>query len=158
MFEVLGVSIQFMTLSERARWSFLVASRIVINVLDVAAILAVGFVATSTALFLTGGSDPSRELQFAGLQLPAVTAQTLPYVASGILVAFLIKAFTSIWLTRLTSELVARVEARAAKAIAETVFKADLSTARGKSREELMFAIQVGSPSSFNGLLNDVYS
>jgi ABC-type multidrug transport system fused ATPase/permease subunit len=154
MIKVLGVSLQFMSLNERARWSVLLASRIIINVLDVAAILAVGFVATSTAFFLTGGSDPNRELQFAGLQLPAVTAQTLPFVASGILVAFILKALTSIWLTRLTSELVARVEARAAKAVAETVFQGDLSTARGKSREELMFAIQVGSPSSFNGLLN----
>jgi ATP-binding cassette subfamily C protein len=158
MVEVLGISLRFMFSRERTRWTILVVSRVVINVLDVAAILAIGFVATSTALFLTSGSDPERELQFGGFQLPAVTAQTLPFVVAGILVAFLLKALISIWLTRLTSELIARVEARAAKEVAETVFKGDLSTARGKSREELMFAIQVGSPSAFNGLLNGLSS
>jgi ATP-binding cassette subfamily C protein len=117
-------------------------------------ILAIGFVATSTALFLTEGSDPNRILDFAGFSFPAVNAQTLPWVAGSVFTLFLLKAFASLLLTKRAAFFVAKIEARAAKAVAEIVFGGDLSHVQKKSREEMMFAIQSGSPAAFNVLLN----
>jgi ATP-binding cassette subfamily C protein len=125
-----------------------------LSVLDLAGILAIGFVVTSTAIFLTQGSSPDRILDFAGFQIPAVTAQTLPLVAMLILLTFLTKAILSVIITKQAAYFVATIEARSAKSIAERVFGGDLSQARLRSREEMAYAIQFGSPAAFNHLLN----
>ncbi len=143
-----------MTPKERSKWYLLTGGRAALSVLDLAGILAIGFVVTSTAIFLTQGSSPDRVLDFAGLRIPAVTAQTLPLVAVAILSVFLLKAFLSIVITKQAAYHVATIEARAAKMISETVFGADLSKVRLRSREEMAFAIQFGSPAAFNSLLN----
>lgn len=143
-----------MTTRERSRWYFLTGLRALLSLLDLAGILAIGFIVTSTAIFLTSGSDPNRVLEFAGFQIPAVTAQTLPWVSSAVLILFLLKALFSLALTKKAAFFVATVEARAAKTIAEISFGGDLGEARKRSREETMYAIQVGSPSAFNTLLN----
>lgn len=145
-----------MTPKERLTWYSLTALRAALSLSDLIVILAIGFVATSTALFLTEGSDPNRILEFGGIQLPAVNAQTLPWVAGSVLLLFLLKALFSLILTKKSAFFVAKVEARAAKRVAEISFGGDLSQARGKSREEMMFAVQSGSPAAFNVLLNSV--
>lgn len=145
-----------MTPRERIRWYFLTGLRALLSLLDLIGILAIGFVVTSTAIFLTSGSDPNRVLEYAGLQIPAVNAQTLPWVSAGVLMLFLAKAFFSIVLTKRVAFFVATVEARSAKTIAQIAFGGDLGDARKRSREELMYAIQGGSPSAFNVLLNAV--
>lgn len=143
-----------MTPKERSTWYFLTVLRSLLSLLDLAAVLAMGFVVTSTALFLTQGSDPERVVEFAGLSLPTVNAQTLPTFGILILALFLSKALFSLLLTRSTALFLARVEARAAKRIAEIVFGGTLSNARRRSREEMLFAVQTGSPAAFNNLLN----
>ena len=145
-----------MTPKERSKWYFLTGLRALLSLLDLAGILAIGFVVTSTAIFLTSGSDPNRVLEFAGLQIPAVTAQTLPWVSAAVLVLFLAKALFSVLLTKRSAFFVATVEARAARTIAEIGFGGDLEDARKRSREEMMYAIQAGSPHAFNSLLNAV--
>lgn len=143
-----------MTAKERSKWYFLTGLRALLSLLDLVGILAIGFVVTSTAIFLTQGSSPDRVLEFAGQKIPAVTAQTLPVVAGAILTIFLVKAFLSILITKRTAFFVAKIEARAAKAIAERVFGGDLAQSRLRSREEMSYAIQFGSPAAFNSLLN----
>jgi ATP-binding cassette subfamily C protein len=145
-----------MTPKERLRWYFLTGLRALLSLLDLIGILAIGFVVTSTAIFLTSGSDPNRVLEFAGLQIPAVNAQTLPWVSASVLFLFLAKALFSIILTKRAAFFVATVEARSAKTIAQIAFGGDLGDARKRSREEMMYAIQGGSPSAFNVLLNAV--
>jgi ATP-binding cassette subfamily C protein len=156
MLKAVKASLAFMTPTERIRWYFLTGLRALLSLLDLIGILAIGFVVTSTAIFLTSGSDPNRVLDFAGLQIPAVNAQTLPWVSASVLVLFLSKAVFSIILTKRAAFFVARVEARSAKTIAEIAFGGDLGDARKRSREEMMYAIQGGSPSAFNVLLNAV--
>jgi ATP-binding cassette subfamily C protein len=156
MLKAVRASLAFMTPKERSKWLFLVGLRAFLSLLDLAGILAIGFVVTSTAIFLTSGSDPNRVLEFAGLQIPAVTAQTLPWVSAGVLVLFLCKALFSVILTKKAAFFVATVEARSARTIAEISFGGDLGDARKRSREEMMYAIQGGSPSAFNVLLNAV--
>jgi ABC-type multidrug transport system fused ATPase/permease subunit len=149
-------SLAFMTPRERSKFYFLTVLRALLSLLDLAGILVIGFIVTSTAIFLTAGSDPNRVLEFAGMQIPAVNAQTLPWVSAGVLAMFLTKALFSVILTRKAAFFVATVEAKSARAIAEVSFGGDLGDARKQSREELMYAIQVGSPSAFNTLLNAV--
>lgn len=154
MLKVVKASLAFMTTKERRFWYTLTGLRSLLALLDLAGILTIGFVLSSTAVFLTAGSDPSRVLEFAGFQIPAVNAQTLPWVAATVLLLFLGKAFLSLLLTQKVAFLVATVEARSARTIAEVSFGGDLGDARKRSREEIMYAIQAGSPSAFNTVLN----
>jgi ATP-binding cassette subfamily C protein len=156
MLKAVKVSLAFMTPKERSKWYLLTGLRALLSLIDLAGILAIGFVVTSTAIFLTSGSDPDRIVEFAGLQIPAVNAQTLPWVSATVLVMFLTKALFSVILTRKAAFFVATVEARSAKTIAEISFGGDLADARKRSREEMMYAIQTGSPYAFNILLNAV--
>ena len=154
MLKAIQASLAFMTPKERRKWYLLNLFRSMLSVFDLAGILAIGFVATSTAAFLTEGSSPGRVLEFAGLQLQAITAQTLPLAGTVILATFLLKALLAILITKKTAFFVATIEARSAKVIARKVFGGDLAQARLKSREETTYAIQFGSPAAFNGLLN----
>jgi ATP-binding cassette subfamily C protein len=154
MLKAIKASLAFMTPKQRITWYSLTSARAMLSLFDLAGILAIGFVVTSTALFLTQGSSPNRILDFAGFQIPAVTAQTLPPVALLILITFLAKALLSIVITRRVAYFAAKIEALATKEIAERVFDGDLSQARLRSREEMAYAIQFGSPGAFNHLLN----
>jgi ATP-binding cassette, subfamily B, bacterial PglK len=158
MLNAIKASLAFMTPQERSKWYLLTGLRAFLSILDLVGILAIGFVVTSTAIFLTSGSDPNRVVEFAGLQIPAVNAQTLPWVSAGVLFLFLAKALFSVILTKRAAFLVATIEARSAKTLAEIAFGGDLGDARKRSREEMMYAIQRGSPSAFNDLLNAVNS
>lgn len=142
-----------MSPKEKAKWWFLSVLRASLSLLDLVGVLAVGLILTSTALFLTGGSDPNRTITLAGIEIVAVSAATLPAIASGVLALFLVKAVAAILLTRQTALFVARVEARSARVIASHIFGGDLTRARKLSREQSMYAIGSGSPAAFNGLL-----
>lgn len=154
MLKAVRESLGFMTLRERSTWYLFTSLRSLLSLLDLAAVLALGFVVSSTALFLTQGSDPDRVIEFAGLSLPSANAKTLPLFGILILLLFLVKALFSLLLTRSTALFLARVEARSAKRIAEIVFGGTLANARKRSREEMLFAVQSGSPATFNNLLN----
>jgi len=141
---------------EKVIWVSLVGLRSTLALFDLAGVLAIGYVVTSSVAFISEGSDPNREFAFAGISIPAVSIQTIPWVAAGILVLFLTKAGLSIALTSKASYFVARIEARAAREISEINFGGSLVTARKYSREEMMYAIQGGAASAFNVLLNSL--
>lgn len=132
------------------------ALRSFVALFDLLGVLAIGFLATSIALFITLGSDSDRLVEFGGLTLPAVNAQTLLPVAVLILGLFVAKAIISILLTRQLAYFLARVEARAARTVADRAFGSGLGEAKLHSREEIYFAVQVGSPAAFNSVLNAV--
>lgn len=156
MLKAVKASLAFMTPKERRSWAALTAIKAILSFFDLVAVLAVGAVLTSTALFLTEGSDPNRKIAIGDLEIPAVNAATFPWVAAAVLGLFLSKAAASIYLTKKAAFFVADVEARSAKEIAETIFGGSLMQARKMSREETMFAIGGGSPAAFNSLLNAV--
>jgi ABC-type bacteriocin/lantibiotic exporter with double-glycine peptidase domain len=142
--------------AERNSFKLLVVMRAIAAFFDLLGILAIGLLATSIAIFLTQGSDPNRIINIAGISIPAVNAQTLPWVSVGILGLFVLKAILSIALTFRLAKLLARVEARAARTIATNTFDGGVESSSKYSREEIVFAIQAGSPSAFNGLMNSV--
>ena len=145
-----------MSPKERAKYIVFLCLRSFVALFDLLGILAIGFLATSIALFITLGSDSSRVIEFGGLTIPAVTAQTLPVVAVLILGLFFSKAVISILLTRQLAYFLARVEARAARTVADRAFGSGLGEARLHSREEIYFAVQAGSPAAFNSVLNAI--
>ena len=154
MLKTIQKSLAFLSPKERVKYFTLVGARALVSFLDLLGILAIGFLATSIALYVTQGSSPDRIIEFASILLPAVTAQTLPFVSMGILVLFLTKAILSIALTRALAIFLAGIEARAARKVASTAFGEGLTQARKFSREEIYFAVQVGSPGAFNFVLN----
>jgi ATP-binding cassette subfamily C protein len=149
-------SLAFMDAKERAKYFAYLGFRALVALLDLSGVLAIGFLATSIALFVTLGSDAGRVIEFAGLTIPAVTAISLPIVAGLILALFVIKALISIALTRQLAFFLAKVEAKASRIVAERAFGRDQLEARRFSRDEIYFAVQNGSPAAFNAVLNAV--
>jgi ATP-binding cassette subfamily C protein len=147
-------ALAFMTSKERAKYFSFLGLRSFVALFDLVGILAIGFLATSIALFITLGSDANRVIEFGGVTVPAVTAQTLPSIAVLILALFLAKAVISILLTRQLAYFLARIEARAARTVADRAFGSGLGEARLHSKEEVYFAVQAGSPAAFNSVLN----
>lgn len=143
-----------MSSKERAIWLSLLAARGFASVLDLLGILGIAFVVTSSALFLTGGSDPNRTVTFSSITLQAVNASSLPLYAGAIFGLFLVKGIISIYLQRSTALFLARIEARSAKQIAHASFSGGLAETRRMSTEEVKYAIQISSPTAFNGVLN----
>ena len=151
---VIGQAIAYLTPVEKARFNLILFLRILVSVFDLIAILAIGFFGISIALFLTSGSDPNRTIEFLSFALPAVTMQRIPFMALLVLALFLTKGLLSIYLTNRQANMLAKVEARSAQQIAAIAFSEGLEDIRRLSKEDIQFAIQVGSPSAFNQLLN----
>lgn len=149
-------SISFMTRLEKTVWLALVGLRATLALLDLAGVLAIGYVFTTLVSYVSESEGASQTFVFAGITLPAVSLQTLPIIVALILVLFITKAVLSIVLTRRAVFFVARIEARAAKAIAEIRFRGNLISARKYSLEEMMYAVQGGASAAFNVLLNSV--
>jgi ABC-type multidrug transport system fused ATPase/permease subunit len=149
-------ALSFMTAKEQVFFFLFLSLRALVALFDLVGILAIGFLATSIALFLTQGSDPNRTIEIGNFSLEAINAQTLPFVAVSILILFLLKAVFSILLTRQLANFLAKIEARAARVIAESAFGQGLEGARNFSRDEIVFAVQIGSPSAFKGIMNSI--
>jgi ABC-type bacteriocin/lantibiotic exporter with double-glycine peptidase domain len=149
-------SLDFMSLRERVTFFCFLSLRALVALLDLVGILAIGFLATSMALFITQGSDPSRSIKVGSLDIPAINLESLPVVAGVILLLFSAKAVLSVLLTRQLAHFLARIEARAARVIAQNAFGKGLEGARLNSREEILYAVQTGSPSAFNNVMNSI--
>lgn len=122
------------------------------------AILSVGYLAASIANFLSEGANVGRYISFAGVNFPAVTANSLPFFAGLIISLFIIKSLLAILMTERMATKVAEIEARAAQKISMRIFGGSIEKTRTVSREELSFAIQTGTSSAFTGTLNSFAS
>jgi ATP-binding cassette subfamily C protein len=148
------LALKFMTIRER--WTYLVflVFRGLTSALDLIGILAIGFLATSVALSLSPSSDGNSPLSLASLSLPTVQLNTLPIFIAVILLIFIAKAVMSVILTAILARFLAKIEARAVKVIVKNSFGRGLENARLQTKEDVIFAVQVGSQGAFNGLLN----
>jgi ABC-type multidrug transport system fused ATPase/permease subunit len=141
---------------EKLVWFALVVARSTLAFLDIAAIAALGYLATSLGAIASGGVSPT--IAFAGIALPSVTNETLPILAALIIGLFVSKSLLNIALTGWAVFFVAKIESKAAKRISEIRFNGNLEDARKYSLEEMMYAVTQGTSSAFNGLLNSVNS
>lgn len=144
----------FLTKKEKATYISLLIGRSVMGILDVLAILSVGYLATSIAMFATEGGNQGKNLEFIGLTLPALTAKTLPLLSGTVIVLFVAKALAAIQFTREMATRVAVIEARAAWLISRNVLGGSLERMRQVSREDLSYSVQTGTTAAFTGVLN----
>ena len=154
MLKSIKLSVSFLTRTEKLVWFSLVALRSTLAFFDIAAIAAVGYLATSIGAIASGGVSP--KFEFSGITLPSVTNQTVPVLAAIIIGLFVSKSLLNIALTGWTTFFVAKIESKAAKRISEIRFNGNLSDARKYSLEEMMYAVTTGTSSAFNSLLNSV--
>ena len=154
MLKSIKLSVSFLTRTEKLVWFSLVALRSILAFFDIAAIAAVGYLATSIGAIASGGVSP--KVEFAGITLPSVTNQTVPILAAIIIGLFVSKSLLNIALTGWATFFVAKIESKAAKRISEIRFNGNLSEARKYSLEEMMYAVTTGTSSAFNTLLNSV--
>jgi ATP-binding cassette subfamily C protein len=143
-----------MSTRERLKFYTFLTFRALVALFDLAGILAIGFLATAMALVLTDGGSSNRNIEIGSITLPAISVNSLSVVVSFILLLFIAKAIVSIILTRQLAHFLARVEARAARVIARSAFDRGLEGARLNSKDEVIFAVQSGSPAAFNTILN----
>ena len=156
MLKSIKSSLSFLTGIEKLVWFSLVAARSLLAFLDIVAIAAIGYLATSLGAIASGGVGP--KIEFADITLPSVTNQTVPALAAIIIGLFVSKSLLNIALTGWAVFFVAKIESKAAKRISEIRFNGNLADARKYSLEEMMYAVTQGTSSAFNFLLNGVNS
>ena len=150
-------ALRFLTRKERVKYFYFLFLRSCLALLDLVSILAIGLLATQLALFVSIGSSEG-PLVLGPIQFPNVLTDFIPIMTAVIILVLVIKAFLSILLTKQLAYFLARIEARAARGIAARALGNGLESARKNSSEEVLFAVQVGSPSAFNSMLNSLGS
>lgn len=156
MKETWSFALKFMQPQERLTVGALVAGRLLAGFLDLLGVLIIGYLATSTAVFLSEGDNRSKTVTLGGFVLPAITGTTLPFFATSVLLLFLTKAILSVTLTRATAIRLAKIEARASASVAAKLFGSGLENAKRYSIDEVMFSIQVGASAIYSGFMNNV--
>ena len=120
-----------------------------VNLLDVAGLMAVGLLGSMLASGLTDKQTAS----FAGFTVSIDSSSTFLIITLLIAGFFLAKSFLSIVLLRLTSVFLARVEGRAATRIADYIFSGGLSRVQSYSRGDIHFAVGNSASHTTTGLL-----
>jgi ATP-binding cassette subfamily C protein len=156
MTNTLKRSLSFLSGTERLKFSVLLALRALVSVFDLLGLLAIGFIASSLAISFTAEGETQSVVQISTLSIPAINLDDLPLIVALTLILFVIKAIASIYFTRNLAVFLARIEVRAANQITRQAFGGGIEWARMNSREEIVFAVQVGSPSAFNLTLNSL--
>jgi ATP-binding cassette subfamily C protein len=145
-----------MTKGERYIFYILLCIRGLVALIDVVAIFAIGYLATSTTIILGRGTLAGQSIVLGPFLIPAISVSHIPLAVFLVLALFVLKAVLAILLTHRLAHFLALIEARAARVIARNAFGNGLVGLRQNSREEILFAVQSGSPSAFNGLLNSL--
>jgi ATP-binding cassette subfamily C protein len=117
--------------------------------------MAIGVLSSSIVTTLSSGGK-AKTVELGPLTLPGIDSRSIPALGLFILFLFILKALISILLTHKLAHSLARIEARAAKRIATNVFGEGLDGVTRYSKNEILYIVQVGSPSAFNTLLNAV--
>jgi ABC-type multidrug transport system fused ATPase/permease subunit len=154
MVKDLLASLRFLNRRERLTWFGYLVVRSSLSFLDLLGILSIGYLTLSSAKFLTEGSDPSRVVKVGLLELPAVSAKSLPIFLAVVVLLFVTKAALSIGFTKATASFVAKIEARASDEILSYVFESGSERVMEFSNEKLIYTIQSSCLAAFNGILN----
>jgi ATP-binding cassette subfamily C protein len=127
-----------------------------VGLLDLVAILAIGLLSASIALYLTQDGSNGVSISLGPLSFESVGVASIPLIGIMVLGLFVSKAFVSIFLTHRLAHFLAKVEARSSRELAEKAFGNGLEGLKRNSINDILYAVQVGSPSVFNTLLNSV--
>jgi ABC-type multidrug transport system fused ATPase/permease subunit len=147
---------KYLSSREKTRYYLLVILRALVGLLDLVAILAIGLLSASIALYLTQDGSNGVSISLGPLSFESVGVASIPLIGIMVLGLFVSKAFVSIFLTHRLAHFLAKVEARSSRELAEKAFGNGLEGLKRNSINDILYAVQVGSPSVFNTLLNSV--
>lgn len=156
MLNAYKIIFHFMSRVEKFTLSALLFIRSFTSFLDLAGILLIGYTASSIARFVYEKSNEGQTISFFGYSIPAITAKTLPLILAGIAILFIAKSIFSILITRWMALEIARIETRAAKAIARQTFATKIHNFEKNSLEEINYTVQTSAASAFTGYLNNL--
>lgn len=153
MYSELSASFNFMARNEKIKLVLISVARIAVSALDLIALGLLGILATSTALYISNGSDPARQVSFLGFIVPSINFQMLPGYLSLILAIFVSKAAASLLLIKLLTNLTSDIEARAVTKILEFQFDFGRTNVRRKpegiTRSEIEYHVYQGAHAAF---------
>ncbi len=149
MWATVKISLKLLTPKQRFGYLLLLATRILVNFLDIAGVGAVGLLGAAGASGFLG----NREASFLAITIDIRTPGVLLAVMGAVAVFFLLKAGLSILLIRTTSFFLAAVETKNASEIARFLFTGGLTELRQYSRSEVQWAVTNSTNQTFSGIL-----
>lgn len=132
-------SLRLLSRTESVRYFALLILRILVNALDVLALIAVGFLGAMVAT----GFQNAEDGEFLGFRFSIAGAQSYFYLVVAIVALFLAKSVLALVLLRLVSFHSAKIEARISSEVATLVFGRDLRDVSKLSMGDLQFALTV---------------
>ncbi|MDH6256038.1 ABC transporter ATP-binding protein [Aurantimicrobium minutum] len=152
MIQAVKTSLSLMSLRQRVIYFALVTSRAFSSLLDIAGIALIGVLTGLAASNL----DPGKPLVILGLELPAVSEQTLIKLVLLVLLVFALKAGMAIALARIISIFLARIESSKAAEIARYLFSGNLSNLQRFNKGEITWSAMGSVTYAFSGLLTSL--
>jgi ATP-binding cassette subfamily C protein len=145
-------SLAAMSPRQRFLYFTLVAIKAFSGFLDIAGIVLIGLLAGLAANNL----DPSKPLVIFGIELPAVSQETLVALVLIVLAVFVFKAVVAIAFGKAITVFAARVESQMAARIAGHLFSGSLSNLQRFSKGEVVWAVMGSTGFAFGGLLGNL--
>ena len=149
MLETVKTSLRLFTPRQRLGYLILLATRVLVNFLDIAGVAAVGLLGAAGASGFLGNSQAS----FFGITIDIRSPGVLLLVMGLVALFFMAKAVISILLVRATAFFLARVETKSAGEIAEYLFTGGLAELRQYSKSEVQWAVTGSTSNTFSGVL-----
>ena len=149
MFQPALASFSLLSSREKATFLAIVAARVVAHGLDVLGLAAVGLIGAMVA----GGLNSASDAEFLGVSVSLESSETYLWVVSAIAVFFVSKSALAVFLIRLTTLFLARVEADASADLAQYLYSADLHRVTSRSKGEIQWLVQVSTQQAFSTVL-----
>ncbi len=151
MFPTIKRTLETMPRAERRRFNVLLVARSATAVFDVIGVLLIGLIGATATGALDSGSAGPVVLGFDVLSV-ADPENLLPLTMIT-LGFFVTKAILAVWLTRVHTKFVARVESRTATDLTERILHSSLSQLEAWTRSELTYSITYSLNAAFTRLL-----
>jgi ATP-binding cassette, subfamily B, bacterial PglK len=149
MLQTVKTSLRLLTRRQRIGYLLLLATRVLVNFLDIAGVAVVGLLGAAGASGFLG----NREASFFGITIDIGNSGVLLTVMALVAAFFLLKAVLSVVLIRTTSYFLANIEVKNASEIAQFLFTGGLTELREYSKSEVQWAVTGSTNVTFSGVL-----
>lgn len=150
MFQSVLATFSLLSSREKATYLSAVLARVMSHGLDVLGLAAVGLIAAMVAGTLNG----ARDAEVLGLTVSLESKETYLWVVGAVAALFVGKSVLSVFLIRLTTLFLARVEADASADLAQYLFSGDLHRVASRSKGEIQWLVQTSTYQAFSTVLS----
>lgn len=161
MLHTLKRTFKYLSKRQKQHYFFLVALRALTNVLDLAGLATIGYLATSIASFIETKDNRNVSVNLLGFSLPAITSNVLPIIGFFVISFFVLKSVTSILLSKRISLFLVQLEKSATDELLSKTFDFGMENLYKRPMSKTIFAVQTGVSSAFSdmlGALSTVFS